>query len=190
MGKRISAIAIVAMGAALALMVGVPGAMARPAPRPMKYKGSDAGSYVTVNFSFDGAAEATVTTYAGRDNLGGPFTGQSVAEYVDAKTTCSLPSGGTGEKYTLVGGMSATTYSGTLNQVYAYWTSAVLCVDLSTGAEAGSFTQEIIGGSGKLANVSGTATGTFQGQGLAAPSSPGNGLFGAVQTQLSGSIIR
>src|SRR5215467_11777778 len=43
--------------------------------------GSLSGTFVTASFSFDGVAPAILVSFSGNDNVGGPFTGQEVAEY-------------------------------------------------------------------------------------------------------------
>jgi len=39
-------------------------------------RGHEAGTFVTVNFTYDGASNAGLATYTGDDNIGGPFSGQ------------------------------------------------------------------------------------------------------------------
>jgi hypothetical protein len=48
--------------------------------RTVNVKGSEAGTFVPSNFSYNG--DAGLTTYASRDNIGGRFIGQDLEQYV------------------------------------------------------------------------------------------------------------
>lgn len=192
MTNKMSRMAMVVIGGGLmALTIGAPNAMAKPAPKPIKVKGTFVGSFVNVPYSFDGAAEASLLTFQGKDNLGGPFVGQNVAEYVDAGQTCNtLPGGASGELYNLVEGISAQTYSGNLSQVVAFNNSGSACLDTTTGLEVGQVNSVITGGSGNFANASGTTTSNFVTQILDVPAAPGYGVFGVAQGVNSGSVTK
>src|SRR6516164_1674621 len=65
-------------------------------------KGREAGTFVTVNFTYDGASDAGLTTYSGNDNIGGPFRGQEIDEYSFTGSTCTAPDSTAGSAFVLV----------------------------------------------------------------------------------------
>jgi hypothetical protein len=162
----------------------------RSRQKPVKEKGSFIGTFVSVPFSFDGAGQAALVTSLGKDNLGGPFMGQSISEFSDAGQSCPLPDGSSGELFNLVEAISEANYSGTLSQLVSFSTSGSACLSLTTGFEVGSISSNVTGGSGKLTNASGTLVSEFITQILSAPSSPGSGLFGTTLGKVSGSVTR
>lgn len=187
MTNRVQKLATLAIGLAAALAITASVAMAKASPKPIKYKTKFAGTFINTAFSFDGSLQASITTFQGRSTSGGAFTGQSVVEYADAGTTCSLPNGSTGEKYNLVGGITVATYNATLDQVYSYPSSATECLDTS-GAGVGEQSVTLFGGTGKYANVSGTETDSFTFQILTDTTATGGyGYFGANAGAGSGS---
>jgi hypothetical protein len=181
-------LAIAFIGAAFVLAATASVSMAKASPKPIKYKTKFAGTFINTAFSFDGSLQASITTFQGRSTSGGAFTGQSVAEYADAGTTCSLPDGSTGEEYKLVGGITVGTYNATLDQVYSYPSSATECLNTSTGAGVGTQSVTLFGGTGKYANVSGTESDNFTFQILTDTTATGGyGYFGANAGSGSGS---
>lgn len=181
------AFAIIGAGFALATMASV--SRATVTPKPVKVKGSFVGSFVGVPFSFDGAGQAALLTFIGKDNLGGPFMGQNVAEFTDAGKSCSLPDGSTGELYNLVDSWSVANYSGNLSQLVSFGNSGSACLS-DTLLEVGSTSSNVTGGSGKLTNASGTLVSEFITQILSAPTPPGSGIFGTVLGKITGSVTR
>jgi hypothetical protein len=75
-----------------------------------KVKGSEAGSFVTSNFSYDGVSPALEAFYSGSDNLGGPFNGQEIDEFALTTGTCTGPDGSAGEPFVLVEADEVDTY--------------------------------------------------------------------------------
>src|SRR5215469_15022044 len=64
--------------------------------------GGETGTFVTVNFTYDGTSDAGLTTYSGRDNIGGPFHGQEIDEYSFTGTACTAPDHTAGSAFVLV----------------------------------------------------------------------------------------
>jgi hypothetical protein len=160
--------------------------------KTIKYKSSGAGTFVTANFSYDDAAFAGLFTASGKDNLGGAFTFQCVAEYV-ATTSCTAPDSTAGTAFDLVQSDCAAQYvmrgPFQFSQVYstAVGTSGgTECVSDTTGSLAGTANYTVTGGAGKLTGVSGSFTVTFKGKTLAA--GPTLGFFGAETFTATGTI--
>lgn len=189
MSNKMQLLATLAIALAVALAATVSVSYAVVTPKPVKEKGSFVGSFVTVPFSFDGAGQAALLTFIGKDNLGGPFMGQNVAEYTDAGHSCSLPDGSTGELYNLVDSWSVANYSGNLSQLVSFGNSGSACLG-DTLLEVGSTSSNVTGGSGKLTNASGTLVSEFTAQILSAPTAPGSGIFGTVLGTITGSVTR
>ena len=155
--------------------------------------GSLSGTFVTANFSFDGAAPATLVTFSGTDNVGGPFTGQEVAEYSLTGVSCMAPDGSEGSAFDLVQGVEIVTYQqGQLYTAGAGASAGSGCRSNTTGSLVVSQTHTVTGGTGRFANASGTYGGTSIGQTLAAPGTPPGsfGIFGAFQGTESGSVAK
>jgi hypothetical protein len=154
-------------------------------------KGSDAGTFVTANFTYDGVAPAISITYAGSDNLGGPFTSQDIGEYVGTGSSCTAPDGSAGTVFVLVQATEVDTYN--QGQLYSTGTGAAAgsgCTSNTTGSFGLSETHSVIGGTGKFADASGSIAGTTTGKDLAVPGSPPGslGIFGAFQDVRTGAV--
>ncbi|GEM_PF-4300765 len=172
-GRVLLGIGIVAL-----IISTAPAALAK---KPKTVKGTSAGSFSTVNFSFDGAEPGTLSNVTGKDNLNGPFSSQTYAEYGSAGPTCTAPDGTTGNTYTLVGSWTIITYkSGEL--LVAGSQNGSECVSNSTGFFGGTSTYTITGGTGKFTGASGTGTAKFSGVVLFAGTGPAYGLLGTVVT--------
>jgi hypothetical protein len=155
--------------------------------------GSLSGTFVTANFSFDGVTPATLVTFSGSDNVGGPFTGQEVAEYSATGANCTAPDGSEGKVFDLVQGVEVVTYQkGQLYTAGAGASDGSGCQSNTTGSFTVSQTHAVTGGTGKFVNASGTYGGTSIGQALAAPGTPlgSSGIFGAFQGTESGSVVQ
>jgi hypothetical protein len=153
--------------------------------------GSLSGTFVTATFSFDGTAPAMLVTFSGTDNVGGPFTGQEVAEYSLTGNSCTAPDGTDGSAFDLVEGVEVVTYQqGQLYTAGAGASEGVGCRSNTTGSFTVSQTHSVTGGTGKFINASGTYGGTSIGQTLAAPGTPPGslGVFGAFEGTESGSV--
>ncbi|HLW70159.1 MAG TPA: hypothetical protein VKS22_06010 [Candidatus Binataceae bacterium] len=154
-------------------------------------KGSGNGSFTFAVFSYDGLADADIVTYSGKDNVGGSYTGQTVAEWSPTTTTCTAPDTTAGVEYTLVQSNAVTTFA--KGQVFLLATpssSDTFCASLTTGSQGGALTYTVTAGSGKFAAATGTITITFTNAVLAAPGTPPGelGIFGAEQFTESGSV--
>jgi len=57
--------------------------------RTKTVKSSYAETFVTANFSYDGASPTLLGTHAGDDNIGGQFTGQLLSEYSLTTNPCT-----------------------------------------------------------------------------------------------------
>jgi hypothetical protein len=179
---------VIIAGVVVVLMVSNPIAFAKTT---QNNKGSLSGTFVTANFSFDGTAPAMLVTFSGTDNVGGPFTGQEVAEYSLTGNSCTAPDGTDGSAFDLVEGVEVVTYQqGQLYTAGAGASEGVGCRSNTTGSFTVSQTHSVTGGTGRFANASGTYGGTSIGQTLAAPGTPPRslGVFGAFQGTESGSV--
>jgi hypothetical protein len=153
--------------------------------------GSLSGTFVTANFSFDDLAPAMLVTFSGNDNVGGPFTGQEVAEYSATGNSCTAPDGSEGTVFDLVQGVEVVTYQqGQLYTAGAGASAGNGCQSNTTGSFVVSQEHTVTGGTGKFINASGTYGGTSMGQALVAPGTPPGryGIFGAFQGTESGSV--
>src|SRR5689334_3962901 len=65
-------------------------------------KGREAGTFVTANFTYDGASNAGLASYTGDDNIGGPFSGQDLEEYSFTGGSCTAPDSSVGTVIVLV----------------------------------------------------------------------------------------
>ncbi len=65
-------------------------------------KGSEAGSFVTANFSYDGVTPALLGISAGHDNIGGRFNSQTISEAAVSTGSCTAPDGSAGQRFVLV----------------------------------------------------------------------------------------
>jgi hypothetical protein len=156
-----------------------------------KVSGREAGTFVTVNFTYDGASDAGLTTYSGDDNIGGPFHGQEIDEYSFTRTSCTAPDRTAGTAFVLVQANKVETYhQGQLYSAAAGAAAGTGCASDTTGSTSAIETFSVIGGTGKFANASGSLTITITAQVLAAPGSPPGslGLFGARQVTRTGSV--
>jgi hypothetical protein len=155
--------------------------------------GSLSGTFVTASFSFDGVAPATLVSFSGNDNVGGPFTGQEVAEYSVTGSSCTAPDGSLGSVFDLVQGVEVVTYQ--QGQLYTAGADALAgsgCQSNTTGSFTVNQKHTVTGGTGKFVNASGTYGGISIGQALAAPGTPPgrDGIFGAFQGTESGSVAQ
>jgi hypothetical protein len=153
--------------------------------------GSLSGTFVTASFSFDGVAPATLVMFSGIDNVGGPFTGQEVAEYSVTGSSCIAPDGSVGSAFDLVQGVEVVTYQqGQLYTGGAGASAGTGCQSNTTGSFIVNQKHTVTGGTGRFVNASGTYGGTSIGQALAAPGTPPgrDGIFGAFQGTESGSV--
>src|SRR5690348_2161020 len=92
----------------------------------VKVKASYGETFVTANFSYDGASPAALGSHTGHDNVGGHFTGQMLAEYFINGAPCKVSDGSDGEGFVLVQARLADNYHP--GQLYA----------TGTGESAGS----------------------------------------------------
>jgi hypothetical protein len=155
----------------------------------VKVKGSEKGASITVNFSFNGITPANYSTYAGSDNIGGPFSGQQIADFSLGTGSCTAPDGSTGTVAVLIQSTEVDSYN--QGQLYSTGVGAAAgsgCLSNTTVAFGVTVTLSIAGGTGKFANASGSLTYAETGTILAAPGSPGSGLFGAFQATRTGAI--
>ena len=128
-------------------------------------------------------ATSNLSIYAGQSSGGpitgptltGPFTGQNIAQTEPvagagcsfAPTTiaaCTIGTNDAGCEYSYVGGAGASrlNFSGDLEAYVT--TGGTLCLDGTTFAFTGTETGNIVGGSGRYAKITGTASQTFNGQ--------------------------
>jgi len=158
----------------------------------VKVKGSYAETFASVNFSYDGVSPATLGTHAGIDNIGGPFTGQLLAEYSFTGGACRAPDGTQGLSFVLVQAAQADNYL--QGQLYAVGTGAADgrgCASTTTGSVGEMLTLAIVGGTGKFANASGSIKLTFTAEVLAAGQAfPAGsfGIFGDTHVTKTGSV--
>jgi len=151
-------------------------------------KGSEAGTFVPSNFSYNGDGDAGLTTYAGHDNLGGPFTGQDLEQYSFTGSSCTAPDGSAGSVFVLVQATGVNIY----NQGQLYFAGAGAadgsgCASNTTGSTRAVLTFSVTGGTEKFTNASGSITLTIVAQVLAF--SPSNlGVFGARQASITGAV--
>ncbi len=154
--------------------------------KSIAFNGSEAGTYVSADFSFFGGEDSLDTEY-GVDTLGGQRITQAVEEYYDSGDSCTASDGTIGELFYLSEALGVVTYFNG-GQVFVYSVDGGQCISLSTGVLKGSFKFVILGGTGKFTGASGSGTDYFTGVQLAAPSYPGSGFFGQVQDVFSGTI--
>jgi hypothetical protein len=79
------------------------------AKAPNTFSGSGSYSFVSAAFSYDGLVPGVLFTGSGKDNLGGPYTFQCVAEFATT-TSCTAPDGSAGTTFDLVQSDCALTY--------------------------------------------------------------------------------
>jgi hypothetical protein len=161
--------------------------------KPALFTGSGTFTFVTANFSYDGAAPALVLTGSENTNRLGFTTFQTTAEDSPTVTSCTAPDGSAGTTFDLVQTDSALISKQGILYISAVGaTAGSECVSNSTGAASGNATYTVTGGTGKLTGASGSLLVTFTSQALAAPGSPpgSNGIFGAGQFSISGSLTK
>ena len=144
-------------------------------------------TFVSANFSYDGASPATLGSHSGYDNIGGRFTGQMLAEYFINGNPCKAPDGTDGVEFVLVQARLADNYH--QGQLYATGTGAADgsgCAG-TTGRVSETLTLTVTGGSGRFDHASGLITLNFIAQVLAGGSSPGE-LFGDTHVIKTGQI--
>jgi|SRR5579863_302894 len=157
------------------------------------FTGSGTYTFVTGNFSYDGAAPALVLTGSGNTNALGFITFQTTAEDSPTVTTCTAPDGSAGTTFAPVQSDSALiSKKGILYITAIGATAGSECVSNSTGAASGNTTYTVTGGTGTLTGASGSLLVTFTAQTLAAPGTPpgSNGLFGSGQFTFIGSLSK
>jgi hypothetical protein len=179
----------------LSIMVGIIAAMIvlnhSAFAATVKVQGSNAGTFVTANFTYDGVAPAISITYTGQDNLGGSFTGQDIGEYSVTTRRCTAPDGSAGTVFVLVRATEVDTYNqGQLYSAGAGAAAGIGCESNTTGSFGLIETHSVMGGTGKFASASGSIMHKVTGKTLAAPGSPPGkrGEFGAVQATRTGSV--
>jgi hypothetical protein len=151
-------------------------------------KGSYAETFVTTNFSYDGISPAITSSHADNDNIGGPFSGQMLVEYLINGNPCMAPDGSAGASFVVVQVTLADNY----NQGHIYYAGAGAaagggCASNTTGRVGATITLSVVGGTRKFANASGSITLTITAQVLAGSSSPFQ-LFGDSHVTKTGSI--
>jgi hypothetical protein len=151
-------------------------------------KGQEAGTFVPSNFSYNGNGDAGLTTYEGKDNIGGHFTGQDLEQYSFTGSSCTAPDGSAGSVFVLVQATGVNTYKqGQLYLAGAGAADGSVCASNSTGATQAILTFSVTGGTGQFTNATGSITLTIRAQVLAF--SPSNsGIFGARQATIAGSV--
>jgi hypothetical protein len=163
--------------------------------RLLKQKGPTTGHYRAHSLPLisvlTGLRPPLLVTFSGADNVGGPFTGQEVAEDSVTGSSCTAPDGSVGSVFDLVQGVEVVTYQ--QGQLYTAGTGTSAgtgCQSNTTGSFIVSQKHTVTGGTGKFVNASGTYGGTSIGQALAAPGAPPGrfGIFGAFQGTESGAI--
>ncbi len=154
----------------------------------VKVKGSEAGTSVSVNFSFNGVTPANYSVFSGSDNIGGPFSGQQIADFSIGTGSCTARDGSEGTPAVLIQSTEVDTYS--QGQLYSTAVGAAAgrgCLSNTTLSFTVTVTQSVTGGTGKFANASGSFTFTSTGTILAFSSSTG-GIFGPFQATRSGTL--
>jgi hypothetical protein len=154
-------------------------------------KGREVGTFVTANFTYDGASNAGLSTYRGHDNIGGLFIGQDLEEYSFTGSGCTAPDNSAGTVIVLVQATRADSYH--QGQLYSAGVGAADgtgCVSNTTGSVGATLTLAVTGGTGKFANATGSLTTTITAHVLAAPGTPPGslGLFGARHVIRTGSV--
>jgi len=151
-------------------------------------KGSEAGTFVPSNFSYNGDGDAGLTTYAGKDNIGGPFIGQDLEQYSFTGGSCTAPDSSAGSVFVLVQATGVNIYNqGQLYLAGAGAADGSVCASNTTGSTRAILTFSVTGGTEKFANASGSITLTIVAQVLAF--SPSNfGLFGSRQASITGAV--
>jgi hypothetical protein len=155
----------------------------------IKVKGSEAGTSVTVNFSFNGVTPANYSTFTGSDNIGGPFSAQQIADFSLDTGSGMAPDGSAGTVAVLIQSTEVDSYNP--GQLYSTGVGAAAgsgCLSNTTVSFGLTVILSVTGGTGKFANASGSLTYTETGTILAAPGSPGSGLFGAFQATRTGAV--
>jgi hypothetical protein len=186
--KNICSKLVIVAGVIAALMISSnPSAFAKT----VTVKGSGQGTGLTSAFSFDGVTPASSIISTGKDNIGGTFNTQDVAEYAFTATSCTAPDGSAGTKLVLVQAAVVINYK--RDQIYTSGTAAAGnsgCASNTTGSFGLTETHSVIGGTGKFINASGSITFTVTATILAAPGSPPGklGLFSGFQDTFSGSV--
>lgn len=171
--------------AVAAFILSAASAVLAKSPKPKTVKGAGAGSFGTIDFSYDGAEPGSVSILTGADS-NGAFNGQIYAEYVSADTTCTAPDKTAGEEYTLVGEWSVLTYTKGDALLVAGSKDGSECVSKTTGVFGGSLSYVITGGSGKYTGASGIGTLNFGGVVLFfGDGGPGYGLVGTIVGEFS-----
>ncbi len=178
---------LIGVGVIVALIASNPNAFAKT----VKMKGSDQGTTLTANFSFDGVASAISIIFTGKDNLGGEFNGQDVGEYSFTGSSCTAPDSSAGIQFVLVQAQEVINYED--GQLYSSGVGAgdgTGCASNTTGSYGLTETHTVTGGTGKFASASGSITGSITGKTLAAPGSPPASLgeFTGFQATVSGSV--
>ena len=114
-------------------------------------RGHEAGTFVTVNFTCDGASNAGLATYTGDDNIGGPFSGQDLEEYSFTGGSCTAPDSSVGTVIVLVQATRNDTYK--QGQLYSAGVGAADgtgCVSDTTGRVGATLTLSVARGTGNL----------------------------------------
>jgi hypothetical protein len=163
------------------------------AKTPKTFSGSGSLSFVSAAFSYDGLVPGVLFTGSGKDNLGGPYTFQCVAELHATTTSCTAPDGSAGTTFDAVQTDCALTYKH--GQLYISAVGAAAgsqCISNTTGLSGGSVAYTVTGGTRRFTGASGSFGVSFTNQTLAAPGSPAGskGIFGAGEFTESGSLTK
>lgn len=154
-------------------------------------KGTGSDTFVSANFSYDLVVPAVLVNGSGKDSVGGSFTIQNVTEWAATTSSCTASDNSAGTTYDLVQSTGVTSYKkGQVFYSAAGASGGTQCISNTTGVSSGTFSYTVTGGNGKFASSTGAFTVTLTGTTLAAPGMPPgiNGLFGANQFSVSGSI--
>jgi hypothetical protein len=156
-------------------------------------RGSGSYTFVSAAFTYDRSAPGILFTGSGKDNFGGAYIFQCVAELTPTATSCPAPDNTVGTKFDLVRSDCALTYrQGQMYLTAAGAAAGSQCVSNTTGSAGGNVNYTVTGGTHKLAGASGSFIVTFTNQTLAAPGAPpgDNGLFGAGRFTESGAVSK
>jgi hypothetical protein len=183
-------IRIVSILGGIALLFSANLVYAGGSPKPVKLSGNFGCTFINTAITFDGGLNfASESTCSGHDTFG-IYNAQAIAAYYlpTPPTDCTAPDGSAGVVYTLEFATTSSTYNFSNQQFWAHSFTGSLCSSLTTGANTGSTTYTVDGGTGFFTGATGSATANVTGSYLYAAGAEQTGYFGRSTGTETGTI--
>jgi len=180
------------VGTTLMLMLTASSGQANHKPLDLEFS----GTFISTNFDANqDSVPGALLLLEGKSNLG-PFTAQGIFESYNANapnppSACTLPGGEAGIQLALVTGSLVMRFSSRKGDLlYAQFIPPTTsCLNTATGESSISGTSQIIGGSGKFTNATGSGQFSVSTQYLAADApGPGSHVFGSQTGTFTGTL--